>query len=231
MEILTSPGERGIAEALLDAVQQTVPGDYSATYCDSQAGVIDVFHPAEGWLGASHPLVKGLAKSPTAHPLAQAFLAQGPAAPQARSAVLADRLWRRTEIYNEVDRPLGIADMAVVFQPVRPGLVLYVTCGRSTNFRAHELEPLRKLQQIANALVSTRARATPVSFAPAAPLAPANLTPRERVILSRVELGERNAEIAHALGISPHTVRHHLEKLYAKLGVETRTAAARAMKG
>ena len=41
--------------------------------------------------------------------------------------------------------------------------------------------------------------------------------------------GRDNAQIADALVISPATVRKHLERIYAKLGVHTRTeAAARA---
>ena len=51
------------------------------------------------------------------------------------------------------------------------------------------------------------------------------LTAREMETLHWVREGKRNAEIAQILNISAHTVRHHLENIYAKLGVETRTAA------
>ena len=53
----------------------------------------------------------------------------------------------------------------------------------------------------------------------------ARLTPRESEVLSWVERGKTNAEIAIILGISGHTARHHLEKILAKLGVENRHAA------
>jgi DNA-binding CsgD family transcriptional regulator len=43
--------------------------------------------------------------------------------------------------------------------------------------------------------------------------------------LGHVEDGMSNAEIAAALWISPATVRTHLENVYAKLGVRSRTAA------
>lgn len=52
------------------------------------------------------------------------------------------------------------------------------------------------------------------------------LTPREREILRWLSEGKRNAEIALILGISTRTVGKHLEHLFEKLGVETRTAAA-----
>jgi DNA-binding CsgD family transcriptional regulator len=51
------------------------------------------------------------------------------------------------------------------------------------------------------------------------------LTPRERDVLSWVARGKTNAEIAERLWLAPSTVRKHLENVYAKLGVNTRTAA------
>ena len=51
------------------------------------------------------------------------------------------------------------------------------------------------------------------------------LTAREREVLSWVAQGKTNAEIAQLLWLSPGTVRKHLENVYAKLGVNTRTAA------
>jgi DNA-binding CsgD family transcriptional regulator len=52
------------------------------------------------------------------------------------------------------------------------------------------------------------------------------LTARERQILAWLARGKTNQEIAEILWIAPTTVRKHLESLYAKLGVRTRTAAA-----
>jgi len=52
------------------------------------------------------------------------------------------------------------------------------------------------------------------------------LSPRERVVLTRAAAGETNAAIAAALFVSPGTVRKHLEHIYDKLGVRTRTEAA-----
>jgi DNA-binding CsgD family transcriptional regulator len=51
------------------------------------------------------------------------------------------------------------------------------------------------------------------------------LTARERDVLSWVARGKTNAEIAELLWLAPSTVRKHLENVYAKLGVSTRTAA------
>ena len=51
------------------------------------------------------------------------------------------------------------------------------------------------------------------------------LTAREKEVLSWVARGKTNAEIATLLWLAPSTVRKHLENVYAKLGVNTRTAA------
>ena len=57
---------------------------------------------------------------------------------------------------------------------------------------------------------------------------PAGLTPREAEVLGLLAEGLRNAEIAERLFLTPKTVGHHLSAIYAKLGVSSRTEAARA---
>ena len=52
------------------------------------------------------------------------------------------------------------------------------------------------------------------------------LTPREAEVLYWVVKGKINRDIGDILGSSPMTVKKHLEHVFAKLGVETRTAAA-----
>jgi NarL family two-component system response regulator YdfI len=57
---------------------------------------------------------------------------------------------------------------------------------------------------------------------------PPQLTARESAILDRVARGERNKEIAAALGITERTVKAHLASIYSKLGVDSRAAAVAA---
>ena len=52
------------------------------------------------------------------------------------------------------------------------------------------------------------------------------LTPKEAEVLYWVVKGKINRDIGDIVGSSPMTVKKHLEHVYAKLGVETRTAAA-----
>jgi DNA-binding CsgD family transcriptional regulator len=59
----------------------------------------------------------------------------------------------------------------------------------------------------------------------------AALSTREREVLALVRDGLRNAEIAEVLWVSPATVRKHLENIYEKLDVHTRTAAVARVHG
>ena len=51
------------------------------------------------------------------------------------------------------------------------------------------------------------------------------LTEREIQILRVLATGKTNREIAAALVISDHTVRRHIQNIFAKLGVSSRAAA------
>lgn len=59
---------------------------------------------------------------------------------------------------------------------------------------------------------------------------PSALNEREAAIIAHIAEGASNKLVARRLGISDNTVKFHLKKIYAKLGVSTRQAAvARAM--
>lgn len=51
------------------------------------------------------------------------------------------------------------------------------------------------------------------------------LTPREIEVLRHIALGERNKEIAAALGISEPSVKDYVNRIFSKLGVRDRTRA------
>jgi two-component system nitrate/nitrite response regulator NarL len=54
---------------------------------------------------------------------------------------------------------------------------------------------------------------------------PVLLTPREIEVLGALGNGLTNKELARLLGISPHTVKFHIESLFRKLGAASRAEA------
>ncbi len=66
-----------------------------------------------------------------------------------------------------------------------------------------------------------RAPVTAEGFGPARAL----LTPRELEILGCLGDGQSNKAVARRLGISQHTVKFHLEAVFAKLGANSRAEA------
>lgn len=78
-----------------------------------------------------------------------------------------------------------------------------------------------------------RFRLTAPAGTAAHPRSPAELvalgvSPREAEVLFWLVEGKSNADIATILGVAEGTVKKHLEHIFAKLGVENRTAALRA---
>jgi DNA-binding CsgD family transcriptional regulator len=61
--------------------------------------------------------------------------------------------------------------------------------------------------------------------APATPGAAGALTARERQVLALVATGRSNREVAAELLVSEHTVARHLQNIFAKLAVSSRTGA------
>ena len=55
---------------------------------------------------------------------------------------------------------------------------------------------------------------------------PGGLSPRELEVLALIADGHTNREIAATLIVSEHTVARHVQNMFAKLDVSSRTAAA-----
>lgn len=76
-----------------------------------------------------------------------------------------------------------------------------------------------------NRLLARALEAEPAARAPT-PSRLGRLTQREREVLDLVKQGMTNKTIARVLGLSPGTVKVHVERMLAKLGVTDRTQAA-----
>jgi DNA-binding CsgD family transcriptional regulator len=226
--------DEDFVEALLQAWAHVVEADYHSLVRRFEVtGKVEFWHPGEGRLGAGHRLVKLFARlwaveNPMdSHPNIEAFSRQGPGV-YLRSALEQESVWKRRAHYRLVDRPMGIEDMVSVFLTPSHGTLVMLNAGsRGPGFSGSILGLAEEFAGVANALLMARG-----GFSGEMPcLSARNLTGREREILQWVGEGKRNTEIAGILGLSAHTVRKHLENVFAKLGVETRTAAVAALRG
>ena len=88
--------------------------------------------------------------------------------------------------------------------------------------------PLTSQHDVSALIVLLQAPARGAELAPptVAPVALPQLTDRERQILALLSTGASNQGIGGQLGISPHTVRTHVQNLLGKLDVDSRLAAA-----
>jgi len=161
-----------------------------------------------------------------AHPLVREH-GRNPAAVTKRIADLVPASeFRCTPLYDEYYRVIGIEHVtAVPIYVDQRFLVSFVLNRGAAAFSDRERELLDIVRpHLANlyrlSVAVDRANAAPGGGWDTAPL-----TPREREVLDWVAAGKTNRDIATILGASPRTVEKHLERIYEKLGVETRTAA------
>ncbi len=92
------------------------------------------------------------------------------------------------------------------------------TCLQKERFQRSQFRDL-----LAQALTETQAE--PAATVPDRLSA---LSDREREVLALLSQGLTNKEIGEKLVISPNTVKRHIKAIYRKLGIHTRSAAARA---
>ena len=142
---------------------------------------------------------------------------------------LSEFITRRQKVslaYNDlVWRPHGIDDAMRVWLPAPPGRARSVyleRSGRNYTDRERTLLGLIRPHLVRMRLNAESRRRVDPSL---------GLTAREAEVLGWVARGKTNAEIAAVLFISPLTVRTHLEHIFEKLGVRTRTAAVTTSQG
>ena len=147
------------------------------------------------------------------------------------SDFLSDRQFRSGGLYAEVCQPLGIRAVMKVFLPTgqATGASLVFDTTRSRFAESDRLALQRLLPHLTQLRRNALARRTYpalIDSTSAARIRLLRLSPRERVVLARAAAGETNTVIARALFVSPGTIRKHLEHIYDKLEVRTRTEAA-----
>jgi DNA-binding CsgD family transcriptional regulator len=134
------------------------------------------------------------------------------------------RQWHSTGMYSDCIQPQGIEHHLMLALPELPGhadgpgryLRLVLHRGPGPDFSERDRALLVLLRpHLHQALVDAERLRHPVP----------RLTPRQNELLRLLAAGHTNSQIARRLGISEGTVRTHLENIYEKLGVSSRTAA------
>ena len=140
------------------------------------------------------------------------------------------RQWHSTAMYTDFDRPMGIKHCLVLCLPeaprtAGPGRYVRLTLDRRSgpDFSERDRAVLTLLRpHLHQAYLDAERRRHPVP----------KLTARQWELLRLLAVGHTNAQIARRLGVSEGTVRTHLENIYEKLNVSSRTAAVtRAFSG
>ena len=135
------------------------------------------------------------------------------------------RQWHSTGMYADHDRLFGVEHSLMLCLPeAPPGTIagperhvrLYLSRGPGPDFSERDRALLTLLRpHLHQAYLDAERRRHPVP----------RLTPRQKNLLRLVAAGHTNTQIARRLGISEGTVRTHLENIYERLGVSSRTAA------
>jgi DNA-binding CsgD family transcriptional regulator len=154
--------------------------------------------------------------------------------PRARTRRLSDLVspcrFRHSALFDEYYRPIGIDHAMAVPIHVDPTRVVgFVFNRHGRDFCDRDMARVEAIRLHLGGLYRLgRALEGPhVQWSPSpTPLRPGEaLTDREAEVLRWVAAGKTDRDIADILAISPRTVHKHLQRVYEKLGVETRTAA------
>jgi DNA-binding CsgD family transcriptional regulator len=184
----------------LDSNHRSVVSDAPGAISTRELQVFDRYFP-------EHPLVRAHGRKPGA-------------VTKRISDLVPTRAFQETPLYNDYYRPIGIRHtMAVPIHVDQRLLVSFVFNRAGSAFGDRELELAETVRPHLANLYRLGGTATAAGGAP--------LTAREREVLEWVAAGKTNRDIASILGARPRTIEKHLERIYEKLGVETRTAAVR----
>jgi DNA-binding CsgD family transcriptional regulator len=159
-----------------------------------------------------------------AHPLVRYHGGGGAGAHRISDSVAFAR-FRQGALYAEYYRRIGI-DHAIALPLYVDGhtLVSFVLNRRRRDFSDRDRDVLDLAQTTLAGMYRGVRPSRRSGCAPGRMIA--TLTARERQVADWLAAGKTDRDIAAILGCSHRTVQKHLQRIYDKLGVETRTAAA-----
>jgi len=153
------------------------------------------------------------------HPLVRYHAYQGGRSAQRISDSLPLEKFRRSALYNDYYRRIRIDHAMALPIYVRDGLLVSFVLNRTRRDFTDRERALLDLMRPHLAKIFRKVD----SFG--------GLTAREAEVLRWVAAGKSDAQIGAILRISARTVQKHLQNVYDKLGVESRTAAAMRISG
>ena len=161
------------------------------------------------------------------HPLVRYHLDHPQGGAWRISDSLSARVFRASGLYHDYYRSIGIDHaLAVPLFVDRGLLVSFVFNRRGRDFSDRECA----LLDLVRGPLSAFYRNAQSQERTTGGFATLPVTPRERAVLTWLAAGKTDRQIAAILGANLRTVQKHLQHIYEKLGVETRTAAVmRAM--
>jgi DNA-binding CsgD family transcriptional regulator len=151
------------------------------------------------------------------------------AAPQPGSLRISDTMtaeeWQARPLHDAIYKPMGGAFQIGTLLSVDDGLIETLAVFRAdADFSDHELAFVEAFARQVR-VVLARLRATDARDARAL------LTPRQRQVLAELQTGATVRQAALSLGITEKTLENHLQAIYRRLGVSSRTAALHRLAG
>ncbi len=224
-------GVDALARTAVNALPALVASEItSLSVCDLASGRRHVVATPAAAIGAED--LASFDRHFRVHPLVRYHAdLRGPGAHRISDSMPFSR-FRHTRLYSEYYRRIGIDH--VVALPIHVDhttLISFVLNRRGRDFSDRDRDvldlvggPLSRLYLKAREL--ERLQSTVAAKKPNLQrLEALGLTTREIEVLQWLAAGKTDREVAALLGCSHRTVQKHLQRLYVKLGVETRTAA------
>lgn len=159
---------------------------------------------------------------------AELLLRGGTAAVRTSDLVPSMREFRSSRLYAELLAPRGAVHQANFGLLDQDGdLAIVGLYRRHRDFDAPELAVLEQARGLLASACAYRRTADRLErrLSAVRTAAPRGLTAREQEVMALVASGATNEALARRLGISPRTVRKHVESVFSKLGVHSRAAA------
>lgn len=164
------------------------------------------------------------------HPVIRHHSETGDPRPRTLSDFLSEEELHALDLYQAVYRRMGAEDQISFILPSPSGTVVGIALNRPRRgFSTAERELIELIRpHLTQSFRDVRLRdsADPLSLSRLRRL---GLSDREAEVMKLLVEGLSASAVAERLSISPHTARHHIASIYAKLGVSSRAAAVAAV--